>query len=139
MNQRLCHHQAALHATGELAHPGIFLVAQSERFEDLVRASFAFWNAVKARHQLHAFTGGEERVHVDFLRHNTQRGSGFARVLVDVISPDLRYTTRLVHQPGQDVDHGGLARAIGAEQAEDRSTRNLEIDTLQGALGTDFP
>ena len=92
-------------------------------------------HAVEAGHQLQRLPGREERVHVDFLRHDAEGGARLARVLVDVIAPDVHRAGRLVHQAGEDVDEGRLARAVGAEQAEDRAARDFEVDALQRLLG----
>ena len=42
----------------------------------------------------------------------------------------------LHHQPGEDVDQGRLARAVGAEQAEDLPARHVEADLVERQLGS---
>ena len=37
-------------------------------------------------------------------------------------------------QPGEDVDQRRLARAVGAEQAEDLAARHIEADPVERAL-----
>jgi hypothetical protein len=37
-------------------------------------------------------------------------------------------------QPGEDVDQGRLARAVGAEQPEDLAARHVEADLVERAL-----
>ncbi len=59
---------------------------------------------------------------------------GVARVLVDVEAPDRDRAAGLVDQPGEDVDQRRLARAVGAEQAEDLPARHVEADVVQRPL-----
>jgi hypothetical protein len=46
----------------------------------------------------------------------------------------------LRHQPGEDVDQGRLARAVGAEQPEDAAARHVETHIVKRLLspGIDF-
>jgi hypothetical protein len=77
---------------------------------------------------------GEKRVEHDFLRHDADRCLGVAPVAIDVVAPDLDAARGLHHQPGKRVDQRGLARAVGAEQAEDLALRHVEAHALQGQL-----
>ena len=46
----------------------------------------------------------------------------------------IRDARGLDDQPGEDVDQGRLAGAIGAEQAEHRATRHRQIDAFERLL-----
>ena len=53
------------------------------------------------------------------------------RLLGDVLAEDLGSARIRRDERGKDPDEGGLARAVRAEQPEDGSFRNLEIDSRQ--------
>jgi len=53
---------------------------------------------------------------------------------VNVEAPDIRAAAALAHEPGEDVDQGRLAGAVGAEQPEYPAARHVEADPVQGAL-----
>ena len=40
-----------------------------------------------------------------------------------------------LHDAGEDLERGGLARAIGADQAEDLAVADFEIDAAHGLHG----
>src|SRR4030095_2603124 len=82
---------------------------------------------------------GEKGVEQDFLRDDADRAFGVARVLLNVEAPYFGAAARLHHQPGENVDQCRLARAVGAEQPEDLSARNVEADFVERALGLGFP
>ena len=134
VDHRLGDHQAALHATGQGAGIGVGLVLQMHRAQQFHRAALRFRDAVEAGLDLQRLDGGEEGVEQDFLVDDADRRLGVARMRVDVEAPDAGMTLGLVDQPGQDVDQRGLARAIGAEQAEDLAARHIEADPVQRAL-----
>src|SRR5690606_32651764 len=46
-------------------------------------------------------------------------------------APDLGRAGSLRHQPGEDVDQRRLARAVGAEQAEDAALRHVEAHVVE--------
>ncbi len=135
----LGHHQAALHAAGQLAHIGVGLVGQAQAGQDLVGLPVGLLHAVEAGLHLQRLARGEEHVADDLLRHHADGRAGGAGVLVDVDVPDLHLARGLVHQPGQDVDEGGLARPVRAQQAEHGAARNGQVDALQRRLGRHHP
>ena len=131
----LGHHQASLHAAGELSHIGVGLVGQSEGRQDLVGAPFRLGHAIKASLRLHALPGREEDVCGDFLRHHADGGAGAARLLVNVDAPELHRARCLVNEAGENVDEGRLARAVRTQKAEDGTSRDRQIYRFQRGLG----
>lgn len=54
------------------------------------------------------------------------------RTARQVVAPDAGLTAVRGDQRGQDVHRGGLAGAVGAEQGEDRSRGNVQVDARRG-------
>ena len=52
-------------------------------------------------------------------------------LLSDVVAEDARGSGVGLEHGGEDPDRGGLARAVGPQQAEDRTGRDLEVDPVQ--------
>ena len=48
----------------------------------------------------------------------------------DVDAPDQRPSRRRQHQPGEDLEKGGLARAVGAQESQDLSRAHLEAQSI---------
>ena len=57
------------------------------------------------------------------------------RGCLSMSKPQMTTLPRGLHdQPGEDVDQGRLARAIGAEKPEDLPARNVEADVVERQL-----
>jgi hypothetical protein len=106
-----------------------------DRLEQVHRAAQMLGHAIEPGLDVEHLDRGEERVEHDFLRHDADGRLGVAAVGVDVVAPDLDRARGLEHEARQRVDQGRLARAIGAEQAEDLPARHVEAHPLQRALG----
>ena len=119
VDHRLGDQQPPLHPARQRAGIGVALVRQAHRLEQLLRPAQRLGHAVEPGLVLEHLERGEERIEHDFLRDDADRALGVARVRVDVEAPDLGGAAGLHHQPGEDVDQRRLARAVGAEQAED--------------------
>ncbi|MNN11690.1 hypothetical protein D3C81_1246570 [compost metagenome] len=135
VHQSLGHHQAALHAAGQGTDIGVGLVRQAERGQQFVRAALVGRHAIEAGLNLQRLARGEEDVGDDFLGHDAERRARVAGLVVDVAVPDADRALGLVHHPGDDVDQGRLARAVGAQQPEHGAARHGQIDAAQGRLG----
>jgi hypothetical protein len=119
----------------ERERAGIGLVGEAHRVEDLGRAALGPGHAVEAGLELQRLAGREEGVEVQLLRDDADGAAGAARVAVDVDAEDPCRARGLHHEAGQDVDEGGLARAVGAQEAEDGAAGHLEVDAVQRHLG----
>jgi hypothetical protein len=84
----------------------------------MMRGSLA--QVAQVGHHEQVLLAGEQVVHRGELAGDADRGPDRVRV-----GPD---------QGGQDVHGGGLAGAVGAEQREDRSLGNLQVDAVQHQL-----
>mgnify|MGYP006198204661 CR=1 FL=1 len=56
---------------------------------------------------------------------------GIRRVQDAAVLGELHRPPLLGQEPGEDPEQGGLARAVGAEQAEDLARADIEVDTVE--------
>jgi hypothetical protein len=54
-----------------------------------------------------------------------------------VVTADRRGAAVGADQGGQDLDRGGLAGAVGAEQGENRSPRHVQVDAVEDYVVTE--
>ena len=73
-----------------------------------------------------------ELVEVELLRHHAKATLEAGRVLVEVVAEHRDRTAGLVHQGRENPDGGGLARAVGAEQGEEITFGDVQVDALEG-------
>ena len=135
MHHRLGDHQPSPHPARKGAGIGVGFIGQAHGGENFHRPPFALGHAVKTGLQFQQFARGKEGVDGEFLRHDTDRAAGHARVMIDVMRPDAGNTAGLDHDPGQNIDRRRLARAIGAQQPEDRATRDHHVEMIQRGHG----
>ena len=80
---------------------------------------------------LEVLTPGQQLVDGSELAGQSDLLADGRRLLCDVVAEDLGSARIRRDERGKDPDEGGLARAVRAEQPEDGSFRNLEIDSRQ--------
>jgi len=73
-----------------------------------------------------------ELVEVEFLGHHTDATLERRRGFVQVMPEDIHRATGLVDQGRENADGRGFAGAVGAEQREEITFGNVQIDTTQG-------
>ena len=95
----------------------------------------ALRHAIEPGLQVEQLARREEGIDVELLRHDADGARDSRGSLVEIEAPDLDLARGLDDQLGQDVDQGGLAGAVGAEQAEQPAARDRQIDALQRLLG----
>ncbi len=127
-------HQAPLHAAGQRAAHHLRLLPQLGALEFLFRPH----QRLGARHPVEAGVVDQdvdrllEHVEVDFLRHQADQAQGVVAVARQVDAEHLDLAAALVHQRTDDADQGRLAGAVGAEQGEEITGRDLQRHALQG-------
>lgn len=89
MHEGLADQEAPSHPARQRAGIGVGFVGEADDVQDLVRAAFILGHAVKTRLHFQEFARGEERVEVQFLRHDPDGEARMALVRVDVVIPDL--------------------------------------------------
>ncbi len=73
---------------------------------------------------------GQKPVEVELLRREPHRLARLGVVLDRVMAEDLDAPAGRLRQPGGAVDQRGLAGAVGAEQPEELTVADLEVDPL---------
>ena len=139
MDHGLGNQQAALHAARKRARIGIALVRQMDLFEQRLGAPQRLGHAIEPGLVLQHLERRKERIEYDFLRHDPDRALGIAAVRIDVKPPDFHAAAGLHHQPGEGVDQGRFARAIGTEQTKDLPLRHVKADIIKRELGGGVP
>jgi hypothetical protein len=89
--------------------------------------------AMSRRHVLGA---GDQRVDGGELPGDADRGTYGLRVGGQVVAADVDLTGGRIggDEGGEDLDDGGLAGAVRAEQGEDRSLRDGQVDAVEHDL-----
>jgi hypothetical protein len=87
--------------------------------EDLVDPVVVAADAEVARLDAQHFAHREEGIEDELLRHHAEVAAGVAVVGDDVVPHDRERARCRPHQTGQGRDQRGLARTVGAEQAEE--------------------
>src|ERR1017187_2218143 len=120
MQRGLGDFQPTNHAAGVLAHQAAAVGSQTHELQGLpdARLLLAVWQIVEFGEDEQVLVTGERAIHGDRLRHITNGPANVDRL------GDYRETghARLARggrqQRGEHLDRGGLARPVGAEQAE---------------------
>jgi hypothetical protein len=135
VHQRLRHQHAALHAARELAHVGRGLVGEAEAVQQLVDPGVVVLDAEVARLDAQRLAHVEEGVEHQLLRHDAELAARLGVVALHVEAVHADGAGRGARQPREHADQGGLAGAVGAEQAEELARLDLEV-TSSTALGS---
>ena len=127
-------HQATLHAAGEHAGAAVALVPEAEIAQQLLGTGQGLpaGHAVVARLGQHDVDHLLELVEVELLGHHAQVVLGPGEVPVDIDPEDRHLTGALLHQGADHAEGGGLAGAVGAQQREEVSFGDVEVDALEG-------
>ena len=109
------------------------MLGQAEPLEQLVRATAYDGprQVIEPADELEVRAGAEEPVDRGGLSREPDAAAHRRRVGDDVQAVDARGAGRRLGECGEDADRGGLARAVVAEQPEDRAGRHVEIEVAQ--------
>ena len=73
------------------------------------------------------------------MRHYAELAAGFGKVALHIAAQHRDGTGGGARQTGEDTDHGGLTRTIGAKQAEEFTLFDIQTDAIErhegGTLG----
>jgi len=86
---------------------------------------------VQICHQEQVLLAGEQVVHRRELAGNADRSADRIRLVGQVVAGNPRLATIGADERGQDLNHRGLACAIGAEQREDRPRSHIQVDAVE--------
>ena len=85
-------------------------------------------------HQDQVLFAGEQLVHRRELAGDADRRAHRIRVVGNIVTGDAQLPGVGADQGGQDLHHGGLAGAVGAEQRKDRPLGDLQVDAVENDL-----
>ncbi len=133
VHQGAGNHQATLHAARQVAR---LCIAFAPKIELLQRAlgalvGLAPRDAVVTRLVDDDLDDRLEHIEVEFLRHQADARLDLRRLAVQIVAEHADLAGALVDQRADDADRGRLARAVGAEQGEEVTLVDLQIDAAQ--------
>jgi len=133
IDERLRQADAPLHAFGELAHrpqPGL---AQTHHFQQLFRPVVAIMagQAKEVAEEVQRLAGIEVAIKIRFLRQVADASLG--RHVAGGVSEDFKVSFGGMEQTQNQLYGGGLAGAVGSQQAKDFSAPHIEINIVHGA------
>ncbi len=88
----------------------------------------------QVRHEVQVLLAGEEVVDRGELPGDTDHGAHRVGVAREVMARDVHLAAVEPDQRGQDLHGGGLPGAVGAEQGEDRSLGDVQVDAVEHDL-----
>ncbi len=135
MHERKREVEPALHATRVAADLAIGGVPEADARQQLVTAArpLGARQAVQGGLEAHVLAPGEERVERSLLQRSADHGAHLLALADDVVPADERGAGRRRQQGGQHVDGGGLARAVGPEEAVDLAGLDAQVDAVDRA------
>lgn len=124
-----------LHSGGELVAAAVAKAVHVEAIEDVVDAFFesGLVEAIEAAEVFDHFLGGETGVESGGGGKKADIGTNFFRILDNVIAADGCGAASWLENGGEHAKRGGLASAIGAEQAVDLAGVTLKADVVDSA------
>ncbi len=138
--------QALLPAARQRARQLVAAVVQAEPLQRRLDPLVAAVEAEDPRGELQVFLDGQVLVEPELLRHIADVALDFVGLLDDVVAKAGAAAGIRLQQAAQHADAGGLAAAVGAEEAVDLPARHLQrqimhdrlaVETLAQALDVD--
>jgi hypothetical protein len=114
--------QPLLHAAREALHPVISTVREVYQFQQIFvdRRALGFGNLVTRAKEVEVLPHGHIVVHAEEVGHVTDGPADAARVFRHRVPGHVGLAARGRHERGKDAHGCRLARAVGADEAEDR-------------------
>ena len=121
-------------AAGELIGRRVAALGEQELGQQLIGAGFGAGvrKAEVAAMEVDVFVDGERAVEGVELGHNADELPGLRRLRDHVNAIDADLATGGEGARGADADGGGLARSVGAEQAENLTSLDFQVDAIHG-------
>jgi hypothetical protein len=134
VHHRLGHHQAALHAAGELVDLGVPLGLELGELQHLVDlgVDLVAGDAVELAVVPEVLVDVDVPVQHVVLGDDADAVLHLPGVLDDVQAQHRGSTSGGMRQPTQHADDGGLARPVGPQQAEDLAPGYLQVHPVDG-------
>src|SRR5690606_37397965 len=83
------------------------------------------------------FIDGKVFVHAEEVGHVADDAADLAAMLETIKAADRRTALIGPHQAGEDLHGGALAGAVGADEAEDLASADLEGEVIDGGEGSE--
>jgi hypothetical protein len=132
VHQSLGHQHTPLHTTGQLPHIGASLVGQAQTFQQLINPRLVAGDAKVSRLDAQGLPHGKKGVEHQFLGNHAQTPPGLRKIEDYIKSMHPHGTGRRTRKTGQNADQGGLACAVGTEQAKELSLLDIKTDSIEG-------
>jgi hypothetical protein len=97
-------------------------------------AALAPVQVVQVGHEAQVLLAGQQLVDRGELAGDADRRADRVGLVGDVVAGDVGLAAGRADQGGQDLHRGGLAGAVGAEQREDRSFGDVQVDAVEHDL-----
>src|SRR3954452_17417511 len=123
--------QPAQLAAAQRPRVRVGLLGQAGERQDLVDVARPRIEAGPVRDRL---AHGDVAAHAGALQHDAHPPAQLLRALLGVLAEDGDDAARPRPVALEDLDRRRLARAVGAEQAEDLAERDLEVDAAHGVM-----
>ena len=135
VHQRQRQVEPALHAARVAAHLAVGRLGQAHALDQLVAAALALGlgQAVQRGLQAHVLARGQERVERGLLQRGADVLAHLRAVRAHLVAGHARRALVGRQQRGEHQHGGGLARAVGAEEAVDLARLHVEVDAVDGA------
>ena len=135
MHEREREVQAALHAAGVAADLAVGRVGEADALEQLGAAddALALGQAVERGLEAQVLAAREERVERGLLEGGADRLAHVGALADDVVAGHARGARGGRQQRGEHQHGGGLAGAVGAQEAVDLAGLDAEVDPVHGA------
>ena len=132
VDQGLGQTDAARHAFRELAHRPVAGRGKADHFEQLIRAALALLagDAEKRAEEIQRFPRREVAIQVRFLGQVAD--PAVDRHVPRRLAEDFETPARRIEQPQEQLDGGGLAGAVRAQQAKDFPAADGQIQAVDG-------
>ena len=134
-HEDLGHLHAPFEAAAQIDHLAMGFGRQAEVVHHPVgaRANLAGAHAVEPRERAEIVPHGQKQLDGRFLDHDRDPPPHFERRRDNVVAEDDGGARGRPHQRGQDAQQRRLARAVRAEQSEDRAARDVERQAIDRA------
>jgi len=132
VQQRAGDQEPAAHPAAQVIDDRIGAVEQVDDPQDALdrRAALGRWDSVEVREHAQVLRGGQRHVEVVQLRDDAHLRPRLLGVLRQLVAEDLEPALVGDHLCGQRLHRGGLAGAVGAEEADAGAVGHLQVKAV---------
>ena len=125
--------EALLHPAAQGADQGAFLFGEADEFKDVVYGFFALGggNLVTRTEEIQVLRHFHVFIHAEEIRHVTDDVTHRVRVRDDIVTEHFRSAGGGSEKGCENAQRGGLARAVGTDEAEQVAAIHGEIERTE--------